>query len=99
MLHKDLVGKNSSFGKAIHSLSDFNNSMDIVNKRGGIVLFHDVVGDVIGRYAHVFIAVYGCANIFFELVVMNRAPGVDIVLLRRNLTVMRSAVLVLISLG
>ena len=85
-------------GKAIHTLSNFNNDVKIANKRGNIVFLNDGLGDALDRYGRVFIAVEGCAKKYvLRSVVMNRAPGVEIVMLRRNLTVTRSAVLVLRS--
>ena len=63
MLHEALVGKNSGLTKAIYALSNFNKDVFIVNKRGKIVLFHDIFVDLIYRDSHVLITVKGCAKV------------------------------------
>ena len=98
MLHEELVGNNPVLGKYIHALSNLNNNVTIVNKRGKFLLLHDGVNSVLDRDAHAFMEVEGCDRIeFLRSVVMNWALNVVIVLLRRNLKVMRSAFLVLRS--
>ena len=67
MFYGVLVGKNSGLEKYIHSLSDFNNDVVLVNKRGSIVLFHDVGGGVLDRDVHVFIVVERCYKIKIEI--------------------------------
>ena len=85
-------------GKDIHALSDFNNEGVIVKNRYKILFLHDVVRYLIDRDMHIFITAEGCAKVdFYISVVMNQAPGVKILLLRRHVTVMISSVLVLIS--
>ena len=79
MIHKALVGKNYILGKSIYSLSNLYNGVDLVNNRGDIILIRDGAGDVLGRDAHVFIAIVECSKIdIFILVVINQAPGVDV---------------------
>ena len=68
MIHYSLAEKNFGLGKAIHTLSNFNNDVKIANKRGNIVFLNDGLGDSLDRYGRVFIAVEGCAKIdFFEV--------------------------------
>ena len=63
MLHQALVGKNSDLEKAIHALLKFNNKMSLVKKRGTLLLFHEGVGYVLDRDAHIFIVVERCYKI------------------------------------
>ena len=67
MIHKVLVGNDYGLGKAIHSLSNFNNNVVLVNKRGKIVSFHDGVGGLFDMDVHVFIVVEGCDYIKIEI--------------------------------
>ena len=100
VLREALVGNNSILEESIYFLWNFNNDVSIVSKRGKIVFFHYGLGDVLDRNVNVFVMVQGCVKaIFFRYIVMKQAPGVDIMLLRRKLTVIISVVLVLISLG
>ena len=65
MLHEVLIGNNSGLWKSIHALSNFNNDVAIVNKRGNIVFFNDGVVYVLDMDAHVLIMVEGCAKVYF----------------------------------
>ena len=47
--------------------------MSLVNKRVGILFFHDGVGDLIDRGAHVFIVVKGFAKIEFFYIVSHKS--------------------------
>ena len=68
MLLEALVGESSELGKAIHTLSNLNNDVATVNKRGKIVLLHDGVRDLLDMDAHAFINIEGCAEVdFFEI--------------------------------
>ena len=97
VIHKAFVANNSVLGKSIHALYNFNNNVANVHKIGRTVFLHNGVEDIIDRNVHVFIAFSECVKKYFlRLVVMSQAPGADIVLLRRHLTEMISAVLVLI---
>ena len=76
VLREALFVKNSVLGNSIHALSNFNNDMFIVNKRGKILFFHYGVRDLLERDAHVFIMVKGCAKIdFFEIVSHESGTG------------------------
>lgn len=50
-----LVGR---LEKAVHDLSDFNNSVSVVDKGGKVVLLHDAVGDSPDWYTHVLVVVH-----------------------------------------
>ena len=63
MIHKGLVGNIYGLGKDIHELSKFNNNVEIVNKRGNILLLHDDGRGELNRDAHVFITSEGCTKV------------------------------------
>ena len=71
-----------------------------MNKRGNIVFFVVVSEMYLTWMCMYSYRLRGAQRYtFLILLVMNQAPGVEIVLLRRHLTVMRSAALVLIFPG
>ena len=85
VLHKTLVVQNSGLGKTIHALSNFYDNGATVNKRDNIIFVAWWCGRFTWKGWACICNGWGAfKGGSFRSAVMNRAPGVNIVMLRRH---------------